>query len=154
MEEITLKGCKIARFIRSWERHMGFACKWGADRVEGGLPIRSKCWTDLGSLQEKLNGEVSLYEIIEKKSGNFDDRIDADKHAFDGSQIFNKAEEKGTHQVPGFPTSGMYSQDRNAAGTSESTTSHQTIIQFVKISKAKSHKKRKNLKLAYLNVPF
>ncbi|KAI0495459.1 hypothetical protein KFK09_021760 [Dendrobium nobile] len=68
------------------------------------------------SLQEKLNGEVSLYEIIKKKSGNFDDRIDADKHAFDGSQIFNN-------------------------GTSESTTSHQTIIQIVKISKDKSHKK-------------
>ncbi|XP_028548665.1 uncharacterized protein LOC110097480 isoform X2 [Dendrobium catenatum] len=35
----------------------------------------------------------------------------------------------------------MYSQGRNAAGASESTTSHQTIIQFVKVSKAKSHKK-------------
>ncbi|PKU85310.1 hypothetical protein MA16_Dca010469 [Dendrobium catenatum] len=30
---------------------------------------------------------------------------------------------------------------QNAAGASESTTSHQTIIQFVKVSKAKSHKK-------------
>ncbi|XP_020575698.1 uncharacterized protein LOC110021515 isoform X2 [Phalaenopsis equestris] len=58
-------------------------------------------------------------------------------------------EEKEPPQVPGFHSSGKHSHGGNDTGTAANTTWHQTRIQFVNISKVKSHKRHGPCEVAF-----